>query len=313
MPITRTTLLSGPAAAIFNGHTFFAQSGILVTPALEIDAVDSDSQGVIDATATGVPMTIKFAPNAPFADLLALYPYTMGAPGMSLFGATDTPLVLIASNGVRLTFSAVAIVQMPDLALSSSGATAGAVTFLARGARALPMTAANRLLTIDTAAFPALPSTPPQLSDDFEITWGGAPWLNLQALDGVAVKFAMKTTAVMSAANGLLDLTLAALAVTASFVPGTPGGLAEADVFAGLQVQGADALPGRALSATAQTLDVAGEHLWLRLPLAQLTAAPLTYDATHPRVGALVFTAERALLGTENPAQVLAGLTEGEP
>jgi len=314
MPVTRTTLLSGPAAATFNGHTFFAQNGILVTPALEMDAVDSDSQGILDATVTGAPVTIKFAPTAPFADLLALYPFLEGVPGTSLFGSADTPLVLVASNGVRLTFSAVAMPQMPDLTLSSSGATAGAVTFLARGARSLPITAANRLVTIDTADFPSLPTTPPQLSDDFEITWGGAgssPWVNLQALDGVKIHFAMKTTPVISAANALLDLTLDSLAVTASFTPGTPSGPVESDVFAALQVQGA--LPGRLLSAGAHTLDIAGEHLWVQLPLAQLTAGPLTFDAVHPRVDELVFTATRALLGAESSLDPLVTLTEGMP
>src|SRR5271154_5713023 len=142
MPIIRTTLLDGPAAATFGGHTFFARDGILVSPALELEAVDSDSQGVLDATASFAPVTIKFTPTAPFADLIALYPYTMGTPGLSLFGSADSPLVLVASNGVRLTFSAVAITQMPDLTLSSSGAAAGvpvagAVTFLALGARSL--------------------------------------------------------------------------------------------------------------------------------------------------------------------------------
>jgi len=311
MPITRTTLLSGPAAATFGGHTFFAQNGILVTPALELDAVDSDAQGVVDATATYAPVTIKFTPTAPFVDLIALYPYLDGTPGQSLFGSADAPLVLVASNGVRLTFSAVAIIQMPDLALSTSGSAAGAVTFLALGARSLPITAANRLVTIDTAEFPALPTTPPQLADDFEITCGGTPWLSLRARDGVKVHFAMKTTRVISAANGLLDVTLDALAVTASFTPGTPGGPVESDVLEALQVQGA--LSGRLLSAEAQTLDVAGEHLWLRLPLAQLTQGPLTFDAVHPRVGELVFTAGRALLGAESAPEALVSLSEGEP
>jgi len=314
MPVTRTTLLSGPAAATFGGHTFFAQNGILVTPALELDAVDSDAQGALDATATVAPVTIKFAPTAPFADLLALYPYLDGNPGTSLFGLADMPLVLVASNGVRLTFSAVAIVQMPDLTLSSSGAVAGAVTFLARGARSLPITAANRLVTIDTAEFPTASTVPPQLSDDFEITWGGAgsgPWVNLQALDGVKIHFAMKTSPVLSAANALLDVTLDSLMVTASFTPGTPGGPVESDVFAGLQAQ--VSLPGRLLSQGANALNIAGEHLYVRLPLAQLTQGPLTFDAVHPRVGELVFTATRALLGAESGAEALVSLSEGEP
>ena len=113
MPVTRTTLLSGPAAATFNGHTFFARDGILVTPALEVDAVDSEAQGVLDATVSSAPVTIQFTPSAPFSDLIALYPYMLGTPGMSFFGSADTPLVLVAANGVRLTFSAVAITQMP--------------------------------------------------------------------------------------------------------------------------------------------------------------------------------------------------------
>lgn len=311
MPVTRTTLLSGPAAATFGGHTFFAQNGILVTPALELDAVDSDAQGALDATATFAPVTIKFAPTAPFADLLALYPYLDGMPGTSLFGSADTPLVLVASNGVRLTFSAVAITQMPDLTLSSSGATAGAVTFLARGARSLPITAANRLVTIDTAEFPTASTAPPQLSDDFEITWGSTPWVNLQTVDGVKIHFAMKTKPVMSAANALLDVTLDSLVVTASFTPGTPGGPVEADVFAALQAQ--VALPGRLLSQGANALNIAGEHLYVRLPLAQLTQGPLTFDAVHPRVGELVFTATRALLGAESSLEPLINLSEGAP
>ncbi len=311
MPLRRTTLLSGPATATFGGHTYFAQSGILVTPALELAAVNSDAQGQLDATATAGPVTIKFTPFAPYADLIALYPYLAGAPGTSLFGAADAPLVLVASNGVRLTFSAAAILQMPDLTLGAGGAVAGSVTFVALGARSLPITAANRLVTIDTAAFPALPTTTPQLADDFEITWGLAPWVKLRALEGVKVQFTMTASPVLSAANALLDLTLDALEVEVRFAPGTAGGPAEADVFEALQMEGT--LPGRLLSAGAQTLDVAGEHLWLRLPLAQLTAGPMTFDAVHRRVGELVFTAGRAVLGAEASLAALASLSEGEP
>jgi hypothetical protein len=313
MSITRTTLLAGPAAAIWNGHTYFAQSGILVTPALELAAVDSDAQGVLDSTATGAPVTIKFTPSAPFADLIALYPWLEGAPGTSLFGASDSPLVLIAANGVRLTFAAAAIVQMPSLTLTTSGSVAEAVTFLARGARALPITAANRLVTIDTAEFPALPTTPPQLADDFQITWGSAPWIALRTLDGVKVSFAVKALPVASAANALLDMTLDSLAVSVRFTPSTPSGPVEADLFSGLQLQGANATPGHLLSATARTLSIASDHLCLQLPLAQLTAGPLRFDAVHPRLGELVFTAGRALLAAEADIETLANLTEGAP
>jgi hypothetical protein len=313
---TRTTLLSGPATATYAGHTFVARDGILVRPALELEAVDSDAQGILDATATLQPVTIKFMPQAPFADLIALYPFLDGAPGTPLFGASDTPLVLVAANGARLTFSAVAITQMPDLSLGASGPIAGAVTFLALGARELPVTAANRLVMIDATDAPVFPAVTPQLTDDFEITWGDAPWLNLRARDGVAVKFAMKTRPVMSAANALLDLTLESLAVTASFtpavgsIPATPSGPAEADLVAALQMQGT--LPGRLLSQGANALTIAGEHLWMQMPLAQMTAGAMAFDATHLRVGELVFTATRVLLSAEAVLGEMASLSEGQ-
>jgi hypothetical protein len=312
MSITRTTLLSGPATASFGGRTFVARDGILVTPALELEAVDSDSQGVLDATATLLPVRIQFTPQAGLADLLTLYPFLEGAPGTPLFGAVDSLLVLVAANGVRLTFAAAAIVQMPDLSLGSRGAVVGAVTFLALGARALPVTAANRLVAIDAVAGPSFPTVTPHLTDDYEIVWGDTPpWVELRARDGIEVKFSIKWRPVFSAANGLLDMTLESLAVSVRFTPASPSGLGESDVFAALQAQGA--LPGRLLSNLAQRLVIAGEHLWLHLPLAQLSAGALTFDAVHSRVGELVFTAVRASLEAEEGLSEMATLSEGEP
>ena len=312
MPVTRTTLLTGPAAAIFNGHTFFAHDGILVSPALETDAVDSDANGAIDGTVSGTVMTIRFTPSAPFADLLALCPHLQASLGASLRGSSDIPLVLIASNGVRLTFTTVAIIEMPELTLTNRGPVAGAVTFLALGARGAGLTSANRFLTIDTASIPLAPRETLQLADDFVVTWGGSPWLNLRARDGVKIRFALKTRAVLSDANALLDVTLEQLEVEVRFIPATPEGPAEGDLVAALQLQGADALPGRSLSATASSLDVAGDHFFIRLPLAQLMEGELAFDAMRGRLNELRFTATRALMGTETP-KPLASLSEGVP
>ncbi|MCE0484359.1 MAG: hypothetical protein LV479_09000 [Methylacidiphilales bacterium] len=311
MPITRTTLLSGPAAATFNGHTFFARDGILATPALELDEVESDANGWLDETVAEAPVTIRFTPSAPFADLIALYPWLEGAAGTALFGTSDVPLVLVAANGVRLTFAAAAIIEMPELKLSDRGTVAGTVTFLAIGARAQAVTAANRFVAIDIATPPTPPAGTPQLTDDFAITWSDSPWASLRSLEGITVKFAMKTRPVWSDANALLDVTLEKLAVEARFTPASPGGPAESDLVAALQLQGANALPGRSLAATASTLDIAGEHLWVRLPQAQLVRGEMAFDATQPRIGELVFMAERAWMNSG--AEALALLTEGMP
>jgi hypothetical protein len=310
MPITRTTLLSGPAAATFNGHTFFANDGILVTPALELEAVDSDSQGVLDETVSSAPVRIMFTPSAPFADLVALYPWAMASPGTPLFGASDSPLVITAANGVRLTFAAVAIVQMPDLFLTTRGPVAGAVTFLALGARSMGLTAANRFVTVDTASIPLSPVGSPQLADDFLITWGAAPWMNLRARDGVRVRFVMPASPVVSDANAVLDWTLDRLEVQAAFTPASPNGPAEVDLIDALQLQGPDALPGRPLSATGETLQIAGNHLWVELPLAQIFLGGLAFDAVRPRLGELTFVSERAFLGSGAP-EALVSLQEG--
>jgi hypothetical protein len=301
MAITRTTLLGGPAAATFNGHTFFARDGILVTPALDIAdelpvPVESDAMGELDATMPGAAVMIRFVPTAPLAGLPALLPWLQGAPGAPLFGTADAPLVLVAANGVRLTFAAVAVVQMPDLMLGAREPVAGTVTFLALGARSLGVTAANRFVTIDTAAVPLAPVGSPQLADDFTITWGAAPWVNLRSRDGVRLRFAMKTRPVWSDANGLLDLTLEKLEVRASFVPATPGGPAESDLIAALQWQGAGARPGRPLSQSAEALTITGVEFSVELPLANVVSGPMAFEAGKPRLGELTFLAERALL-----------------
>ncbi len=283
-----------------------------MTPALELEAVESDVLGEFDATASEAVVKIQFVPSAPFADLIALYPHLGLAAGASLFGAADTPLVLTAANGARLTFAAVAIAQMPELSLTARGPVAGAVTFVARGARDQALTAANRFVAFDTGSIPLAPVRTPQLSDDYSVTWGAAPWANLGTRDGVRVRFAMETRAVMSDANGLLDLTLEKLAVEARFTPASPNGPAESDLIAALELQGTEALPGRSLAATGHTLDIAGGHLFVRLPLAQVTGGVLAFDAAHERVGELMFTAEQAFLGTGAP-MALVSLTEGEP
>lgn len=312
MSIIRTSLLAGPAAVIFNGHTLFAHDGILITPALEADKasdrVESDAEGALDTTVSQALVKIAFTPSAPFADLLALYPHLQAAPGSSLFGDADTPLVLIGANGVRLTFSAVAIIGMPDLTLTTRGPIAGAVTFLALGARTLGLSTTNRLVTIDTAAVPLPPRGTPQLADDFVINWGATPWLNLRSRDGVKIHFELHTQPVFSDANALVDLTLDRLEVTAKFTPASPEGPDEGDLVAALQLQGANALPGRSLAATAALLEIAGEHLHVQLPLAQLTRAELAFDAVRPRVGELTFEAERVFLQTARPlAELGAG------
>jgi hypothetical protein len=310
MSIIRTTLLGGPAAVTFGGETVFALEGILISPAVEFGdsipvPVESDAQGEIDGTMAGAAVSIRFVPSAPLAGLLALLPWTLGAPGTPLFGAGDAPLVLVAANGVRLTFAAAAVVQMPELRLGASEPVAGAVTFLALGARAAGRMAANRVVTVDTAAVPLAPAGSPQLADDFSITWAAAPWVNLRALDGVRLSFALTTRPVTSDANGLLDLTLERLEVRASFVPASPGGPGEADLIAALQWQGAQSLPGRALSQTGATLQIAGSAFSATLPLANVVAGGMSFEVGKPRVGEVTFLAERALLSVAEALAVL--------
>jgi hypothetical protein len=293
MGVTRTTLLSGPAVASYGGHNFWARDGILVSPALELAPVSSDAQGVLDASVFGAPVTIRFVPSAPARDLVALYPHLAGAPGSSLFGATDVPLVLTAANGVRLTFAAVALTQMPDLALGARGPVAGTVTFVALPARGASVANANRVVTFDTATLPAAPLTSPQLTDDYVLTWGGAPWAALRARDGFRVSFALRIQPVLSDANAVLDFTLAELAVEVRLVPASPGGPAEADALAALQVAAA---AGRGLSEGEEPLSIKGSSLAVTLPEAQVVRADLEFAAGKGRVGECVFASCRAFL-----------------
>ena len=290
MTITRTTLVGGPAAAIFGGQTFFAQEGIVISPALELAEVISDANGLLDETVVNAPVTIRLAPSAPAANLAALFPHLAAQAGSSLFGSVDTPLEIIGANGVRLTFPSVAVITMPDLTLGARGPVTGTVTFLALGANGAAAQAADRVVTLDLASMPEVPSGSPLLCDDYTVSWGSAsPWLGLRSRDGVRVAFEMETKPVRSDANALVDLTLEKLTVEVRFAPSTPGGPAEADALAGLVLEGAGSLPGHALSAQAAELVITGTTLSLNVAVAELVRAELVFDAKRPRFGELTF------------------------
>jgi len=295
MGVTRTTLLSGPAAVSYLGRTFWARDGVLVSPALELADVDSDAHGVLDSTVIDSPVAIRFTPSAAARDLVALYPHLDGSAGKSLFGAADVPLVITASNGVRLRFAAVALVQMPNLILGAVDEVAGPVSFLALPARGSAVGEAGRVVAFDTATLPAMPDSSPQLSDGYMLSWGDAPWAPLRARDGFRVSFALKTEPVLSDANGLLDLTLESLAVEVRFVPASPSGPAEMDVLDALYIEAAS---GRALSASARQLSILGDSLSLVLPEAAMVKASPAFAAEAGRVGEVAIAAGRAVLQT---------------
>jgi hypothetical protein len=115
----------------------------------------------------------------------------------------------------------------------------------------------------------------------------------------------MTSRPVWSDANGLLDMTLEKLEVRASFVPASPAGPAEADLVAALQWQGANALPGRPLSQTGESLTIAGTGFSVELPLANVVNGGMDFDFKNPRLGELTFLAERALLNAAEAMVIL--------
>lgn len=296
MGVTRTTLLSGPAAVSYAGHIYWAREGVVVSPALELAAVESDAEGVLDSTVVDSPVTIRFVPSVPARDLVALYPHLDGAVGKSLFGAADVPLVITASNGVRLTFAAVALVQMPDLHLGVDGDGVGTVSFLALPARGSSVNSPGRVVTFDTATLPAMPASSPQLTDDYVLFWGvKAPAPALRSLDGFHVSFSLKTEPVLSDANGVLDVTLVSLAVEVIFMPeARAGGPWDAEALNGFLIA---ADPGHALSASSRMLGLIGDSFSLFLPEAALVRAGVIFSGTADRMTAVVFAAGQGFTG----------------
>lgn len=291
MPITRASIIGGPAKVVFSGGTFFSKGDIsLVTDTQTID-VESAVHGKIDERAVNINTEVSFEPVGEWENLAVLWPYQTPTTltGKSIFTASDVPLVITGVDGAIYTLAAAAVSRMPDIHIGADKSAIGPVTFAAvrpnadvswaTGAAPLAITSgAYSDATFGQAAIAIGPST---------AAWGAvAGFTALETAAGWDIVFETGIGDVSTDAGGVCDKKLTRVGVMAKCVPVGP---TAAQILAAAKLTGL----ARGYSMNAQNagvdLVITGTGLTVTVKAAGLKTSGYKFGSTILRNGEIGF------------------------
>jgi hypothetical protein len=301
MPITRSSILRGPAVVIFGGSTFYSKDDIQLEMSLGTFDVVTSMHGKVDERVSSRVSTIRFTPAGEWEALGVLLPYGSYNIGDSVFGATDVPLVIQTRDGKRLTFSAAAVTKMPDIDLSTGRTLFDQVEFTAIGADNTDWTAATSLITTSSTAFSDTTFASANIkTQPYTAAWGGSsPWSSFQSMDGFKISFDLALSDVETDSDGLVDKTITNLGVRCRC---RPMGITEAQLIAALGLQNTGNSRGRSLNAGSNSMVISGTGVSVTLAGAQMKGGGMQFGTQTPRIGEVEFVATRTFSsGVANP------------
>lgn len=214
-------------------------------------------------------------------------------------------LTILSSDGSQYVFDVAAVSEMPDIIASTTETLFGAVTFdLFRGAN-IAATTANSLFTLTTGVAFTEPGLDGAqiLTQPYTFTWGAAPWVGLETVNGFRWSFPMSTEEVGDNTNGPQARRITNIGCRVSC---QPIGLTEQNVIDRLAIQGAGAQIGAELGGVDDFV-MTGTGVTVTAKGAGLLAAPTSFDRSADRIGELEFVANRTFAGAvANPMFIVA-------
>ena len=293
MATSRQSIIRGPGTVKIGTVKIFDASGITADIDSATSDIPSSIAGKLDTIKTDQIGKIALTPVGNLtADLLAiLFPSWAQTPdiGRSVFGSTDSPLIVSSRAGQKVTFKATGITKLPEIYLSPVKTAFGSVEFTALLANGKLPNETNAFYQVEAATY--ADGEPPRnaLSGfHYGATWGtgqGAFTIP-DTLDGWTITPELQLEPVTTDSQGTIDYTLTGVTVRASC---TPLGLSESDILAKLPVSSAR---GSSLaSANDLVITAANPGLTVTLKKASLVTGPIQWGATMLRAGQLGFVA----------------------
>jgi len=130
IPVTfdRTTIVRGPCRITYNSQTFYSKGGVSLAMSNETFDKESDAHGVIGRAKTDLKITVSFEPVGEIEAIATLFPYNTILPGVTVYGATDKPLVIVSADATYTILNA-AITKLPTIKCSANSTAIGSVEF----------------------------------------------------------------------------------------------------------------------------------------------------------------------------------------
>ena len=213
----RTTIVRGPCKITYDGATFYSKGGVTLTVNQSSFDKQSDAYGLIGRGKTDMSVVVEFEPVGEIESLTVLFPYGATTIGAGIYGATDKPLVIVATDATYTILNA-AITQMPSIRCTATNTAFGSVQFTGLFANSggnagdigdyLSVGAGG---SIGTAFNPALVIAGPYTGN-----LGGA--LEFYSEAGFDVSFDLSLTPIIVDGIGTVDMALANVGVSTSFI-----------------------------------------------------------------------------------------------
>ena len=310
-------ILRGPAVIQIGDQVLYSEGDIKVTPERKTFDMSVGIFGKVDEREDSFMYKVGFTPAgiASAAYFATLYPASYRNPviGSTIFGATDTDLVIWTLAGQKLTLKRAALTKMPDLIFSANKALYGECEFTALGTSDETRDTEGHYAAVTADAFDDTSFDSSQLMTlVYAASYGAtAPWNAIKSEAGFVFSFDLKFSEVPSDELGIADMTHAGLSVSAKCIP---HGVTEADLIAVMGVQGTGAGRGRSIFRTPQDLMLVaavGEP-FITLKNAAVKTAPQQFGAETNRAGEIEFVATRNAFNAGVPAAVFdVGITPG--
>lgn len=299
--------IHGPAIVSFNGVTYYFKTGLKGTIKRNRAKIEVDAFGQIAEVARDCVVEFTGAPAGAIraADLAGQMPYLPSQIGQSIFGTTDTPLVVQTINdGATITWQRGAISKYAPILLSATHGTLykGDTTFSCLMASNFTPTAATAWKSITSTAFAdtSFDASNVRMAQ-YTAAWGATePYNAMISDDGFLLRPEITTDSISVDNYGVIDMALKSVTGTAQF---KPANLTESQVDTLIALQGSAAmLTGQAIGDGGNDLVISSNLLTATLKMAGAVDYDLMYATGKLRIGEVAFGAATTFNnGTPNP------------
>ncbi len=292
--IDRTSLLEGPAHIRYDAtHYLWCEGPVAVNLVRPVDDFVVPGIGAIDSRRSDEIIEALFSPagNIP-ATVIAWMIGSLGGLSLnsSMYGATDTPIVVHALDGTFYTITCGAISEIPTLLMGKPNKRwSGSAKVTGVLGKGLARTAAGALYARTAGnAFSTMPTPSEFVSLPVNATWGTYAF---GTQDGWKINFKPKWSVRKDPNIGTFDFRLVGIECEAQC---RPLNLSDT-LLQAAEVLGASAALG--ISRTGHDLTLAEDNPGLTVVLknAQLVNTPVTFGQDEPRLGELTWRAFRDL------------------
>lgn len=213
----RTTIVRGPCKITYDGATFYSKGGVTLTVNQSSFDKQSDAYGLIGRGKTDMSVVVEFEPVGEIESLTVLFPYGATTIGAGIYGATDKPLIIVSTSATYTIINA-AITQMPSIRCTATNTAFGSVQFtgicgtLGEAGSIVEYLTVSAGGSIGTAFNPNLVIAGPYTGN---ISAAGEFYTEA----GFDVSFDLSLTPIIVDGIGTVDMALANVGVSSSFIP----------------------------------------------------------------------------------------------